>query len=134
MTAGFPLTSIGSAIAVSGAAVVRGVTGAAIMTAKALAQVPSVIRAYFNRGPVMRMLEMDDRMLRDIGLMRGDITASLAGPLSSDPSTRLRILAVERRAGLRAQARERLTETQRLQTEAQLNAPQRASGEAIECE
>ncbi|MER2605681.1 MAG: DUF1127 domain-containing protein [Siculibacillus sp.] len=66
---------------------------------------------YRNRRAVRELLAFDDRMLADIGLMRGDVTAALSGPATVDPSTRLRILAVERRAGSRAQRREALAET-----------------------
>lgn len=65
-------------------------------------------KARSNRRRVGSMLDFDDHMLRDIGLTRGDVVASLSGPTFDDPSTRLRVLAVERRAGARAQARERM--------------------------
>ncbi|MEJ1157699.1 DUF1127 domain-containing protein [Prosthecomicrobium sp. N25] len=69
--------------------------------------VGSLWRVRRNRREVADLLEFDDRMLADIGLMRGDVTSALASPLDVDPSTRLRIFAVERRAGMRAQAMER---------------------------
>lgn len=72
--------------------------------------VRSTWKALRNRRRVGSMLEFDDHMLRDIGLTRCDVAASLSGPLLEDPSTRLRVLAVERRAGQRAQARERMAE------------------------
>jgi uncharacterized protein YjiS (DUF1127 family) len=97
--------------------------GAPVTLVKALLLIPNAVRAYANRGPVLRLLDMDDRMLRDIGLTRGDVTASLAGSLAQDPSTRLRILAVERRAGLRAQARERQAEFERMRVEEQIKLP-----------
>jgi uncharacterized protein YjiS (DUF1127 family) len=62
--------------------------------------------AHRHRRVVREMLAFDDHMLADIGLRRGDVTAALAMPTLSDPSTRLRILAVERRAGSRAMRRE----------------------------
>lgn len=61
-----------------------------------------------NRRAVTTLLDLDDRMLADIGLRRGDVVAVLAGPGHDDPSTRLRILSVERRAGRRAMQREAL--------------------------
>ena len=64
-------------------------------------------RAYRNRRAVIGLLDFDDRMLADIGLMRGDVTSALASPRDVDPSTRLRLFAVERRASIRAQARDR---------------------------
>ena len=77
---------------------------------------------YRIRRAVRELLAFDDRMLADIGLMRGDVTAALAGPVTVAPSTRLRILAVERRAGSRAPRREVLAET-RPQTTARTEAP-----------
>ena len=59
-----------------------------------------------HRREVANLLVFDERALRDIGLTRGDILVCLAGPTFDDPSTRLRILAVERRAGRRAQLAE----------------------------
>ncbi|MCE1234811.1 MAG: DUF1127 domain-containing protein [Hyphomicrobiales bacterium] len=63
---------------------------------------------YRHRRVVRDMLGFDEHMLRDIGLTPGDVAAALSMPLLDDPSTRLRILAVERRAAFRAQRRETL--------------------------
>lgn len=95
--------------------------GAAAVVRGAVSVVASLVRSWRNRRVVGDLLEFDDRMLADIGLMRGDVTAALSSPTGTDPSTRLRIFAVERRAGLRAQAIER---------EAQRAA--RLTGEAVE--
>lgn len=73
-----------------------------------VAVVKSWWTAYRNRRDVATLLAFDDHMLADIGLTRGDVTCALASPCGVDPSTRLRIMAVERRAGMRAQARERM--------------------------
>jgi uncharacterized protein YjiS (DUF1127 family) len=81
--------------------------GAAAVVRGAGAVIKSLVRSWRNRRVVGDLLEFDDRMLADIGLMRGDVTAALSSPSGTDPSTRLRIFAVERRAGLRAQALER---------------------------
>jgi uncharacterized protein YjiS (DUF1127 family) len=124
MTADFSFTTLGSTSIAAATAVGRGVAGAVNLVGgpavKLLGAVPIAIRAHFNRGDVLRMLDMDDRMLRDIGLTRGDVTSALSGPLVSDPSTRLRIFAVERRAASRAQAREQLLEARQLQEAEQL--------------
>lgn len=72
----------------------------------AVAFVRAMWKARRNRRVVGTLHGFDDRMLRDIGLTRGDVAAALAGPAFGDPSTRLRIFAVERRAGRRAQVRE----------------------------
>ncbi len=63
-------------------------------------------KARRNRRAVTDLLRFDDHALADIGLTRGDVAAVLAGPALEDPSTRLRILAVERRAAKQAQLRE----------------------------
>jgi uncharacterized protein YjiS (DUF1127 family) len=82
---------------------------AAVSALKAtVSVVKSMWRNRRNRRQVADLLEFDDRMLADIGLVRGDVTSALASPADMDPSTRLRIFAVERRAGMRAQALERL--------------------------
>ncbi len=59
-----------------------------------------------HRREVHGLLTFDDHMLRDIGITRGDVVAALVTSGTRDPSTRLRVLAVERRAGWRAQRRE----------------------------
>ena len=107
MTAQSPIT-IGSSISAFVAAVTRGVIGSTYAVMQLPSLIKAVVRAWRNRRPVMQMLELDDRMLRDIGLTRGDVTSALASPMATDPSSRLRVMAVERRAGNRAQAYERL--------------------------
>lgn len=72
----------------------------------AVAFVRAAWKARRHRHEVTRLLAFDDHALRDIGLTRGDVLVSLAGPAFDDPSTRLRILAVERRAARRARSRE----------------------------
>lgn len=76
----------------------------------AVARVKAMVRAWQNRRDVRALLEFDDRMLADIGLTRTDVTSALASPPDVDPSRRLRVIAVERRAAHRAQARERIAE------------------------
>ena len=81
----------------------------AVVRAAAKATVAMVRTTWKNRRhrrAVRDLLHFDDHALADIGLTRGDVVAALGGPLREDPSTRLRILAVERRASRRAQARE----------------------------
>ena len=60
-----------------------------------------------NRRTVAKLLEWDERMHRDIGLTRGDVRSVMAMPSGEDPSYRLSELSSERRAALRAEARER---------------------------
>ena len=66
-----------------------------------------VWRSAHNRRSVAKLLEWDDRMLRDIGLTRGDVCAAMAVPAGKDPSNHLGELSSERRQALRAEARER---------------------------
>lgn len=84
----------------------------AAATATVARTVINVLQALMHRRTVLEMASFDDRMLADIGLTRGDVHAALSLPLDADPSARLRILAVERRAGNRALARERLAARQ----------------------
>jgi uncharacterized protein YjiS (DUF1127 family) len=73
-----------------------------------LVRIVGTWRAMRNRRAVAKLLDWDGHMLKDIGLTSGDVRSALSGPLTEDPSYRLGVLSVERRAGLRAAARERL--------------------------
>ena len=66
--------------------------GAAVRGMRALA------RALAHRQDVKRLAELDDRALKDIGLVRGDVAGALAEPFHKDPSTVLMVRRVERRA------------------------------------
>lgn len=68
----------------------------------------SIVRGYFNRRTALEMMHFDERMLKDIGLTRADVHASIIEPMGADPTVRMRVLAVERRAANRALAAERL--------------------------
>lgn len=59
-----------------------------------------------NHRMMTKLSALDDHMLKDIGLTRGDVRMASALPYSDDPTARLRVLAVERRASERAWARE----------------------------
>jgi uncharacterized protein YjiS (DUF1127 family) len=78
------------------------------LVAGAFARLAAVWRAARNRRSVGKLLEWDARMLGDIGLTPGDVRSVLAAPIGDDPSYRLGVLSVERRAAFRAQAEERL--------------------------
>lgn len=54
-------------------------------------------RAVANRREVKGLLELDDRELRDIGLMRCDVIGALNEPMARDPSRILVVRRVERR-------------------------------------
>jgi uncharacterized protein YjiS (DUF1127 family) len=79
-----------------------------VAAATALTRIAGTWRAMRNRRAVAGLLDWDSHMLKDIGLTSGDVRSAMSGPLMVDPSYRLSVLSVERRAGLRAAARERL--------------------------
>lgn len=54
-------------------------------------------RARAHRREVADLLRLDDRMLKDIGLVRGDVLGALAEPATADPSIPLRLRSVENR-------------------------------------
>jgi uncharacterized protein YjiS (DUF1127 family) len=62
----------------------------------------AVLRAINHRRDVSRMLEMDERALKDIGLTRSDVHGALAVRITRDPSTVLMVRSVEHRARVRA--------------------------------
>lgn len=56
--------------------------------------------ALMNRRAVASLGEYDERMLKDIGLVRSDVVAALDAPLDQDPSLRLaRVAAGRHRRG-----------------------------------
>jgi uncharacterized protein YjiS (DUF1127 family) len=66
--------------------------------------IAAFVRAIANRREVYQLLELDERSLRDIGLIRNDIIGALAQPLVKDPSVILLVRSVDRRSQLRASA------------------------------
>lgn len=64
----------------------------------------AVTRWLAHRREVARMLQMDDRALKDIGLVRSDVQGALAGPFPHDPTHVLRRRSDENR--LRQRSRE----------------------------
>ncbi len=78
------------------------------LAAMAITATARTFRAVKNRRSVGTLLAWDERMLRDIGLTPSDVRAAMAMPLSEDPSKRLGVLSVERRAAQRAMARDSL--------------------------
>jgi uncharacterized protein YjiS (DUF1127 family) len=60
-------------------------------------QVVRLDRAMRNRQAMRVLARMDDRMLADIGLSRGDLQAACAQSLWRDPGHLLRARALERR-------------------------------------
>lgn len=57
----------------------------------------ATLRAIVNRSSVNTLAAMDDRMLRDIGLTRGDVDSALAQPWHKDPSRVLTVRRIENR-------------------------------------
>jgi uncharacterized protein YjiS (DUF1127 family) len=57
----------------------------------------NVLTVLANRRAVGRLSDLDDRQLKDIGLIRTDVAAALAEPLYEDPSCQLMRIAGERR-------------------------------------
>ena len=58
-----------------------------------------------NRSALRELLNWNDRMLADIGLMREDVRCVLATSRQFEPSERLHVMAIERRATALADAR-----------------------------
>lgn len=87
-------------------------TGFAALAATAGRWVTRVVAAYLerrrNRLAVNQLLGWSDYMLDDIGLTRADIRCALRQRREIEPSARLRLMAVERRATRRAEVRRAL--------------------------
>jgi len=57
----------------------------------------ATLRAIVNRRSVNTLAAWDDRMLKDIGLTRGDLDGALAQPWHRDPSRELMVRRLENR-------------------------------------
>ena len=87
----------------------RSPIGAAVAAVRAILDM--IVKAHValrNRREVNALLGADPGMLRDLGLTPMDINCALAEPMWRDPSARLMIWSIERRAAARAAARENL--------------------------
>ncbi|TCK30802.1 uncharacterized protein DUF1127 [Ancylobacter aquaticus] len=71
------------------------------------------IKAVARRRHLAQLGGFDERMLRDIGLTRGDLLDASSGPLWQDPTALLVVRSVERRAARRMTMREALREAAR---------------------
>ncbi|NNM72974.1 DUF1127 domain-containing protein [Enterovirga aerilata] len=69
-----------------------------------LRTIAGFVRALIHRREVRKLLELDERSLRDIGLIRNDVIGALDQPLVKDPSVILLVRSVDRRRHLRAGA------------------------------
>ena len=64
----------------------------------------SLWTALLHRRQVVRLLDLDDRQLRDIGLIRNDVLGALAEPIIRDPSHVLLDRSTDRMSRVRAVA------------------------------
>ena len=64
--------------------------------------VATIAERFRHRREVSDMLEMDDRMLKDVGLVRSDVLGALAQPWLDDPSATLRARSIDHRTRRRA--------------------------------
>lgn len=65
-------------------------------------RVVNLVRAYKNRRDMQALASLDDRMLADIGLTRGDVRDAFAEPVWHDPSRVLVTRSRERRYSRRS--------------------------------
>jgi uncharacterized protein YjiS (DUF1127 family) len=68
-------------------------TGLRHFVETAAARVAVAWKSYSNRRSVTRLLEFDERMLRDIGLTRNQVRHALATRFDEDPSYRLTVFS-----------------------------------------
>ncbi|MHB2166994.1 DUF1127 domain-containing protein [Alsobacter sp. R-9] len=73
-----------------------------------LAKVVTWWTRFQNRRQVSNLLALDDYLLKDLGVARGDVFEALTDPLTSDPSSLLAASAAQRRISERARIREHL--------------------------
>ncbi|CAM5190704.1 hypothetical protein BTHI11S_02178 [Bosea thiooxidans] len=78
--------------------------GATRVAATGFGGVAQLVRALIHRREVLRLAELDERGLKDVGLVRSDVAGALATPWFSDPST---VLAARSRAQTSAAAERR---------------------------
>lgn len=69
-----------------------------------LGRVASLWTAVLHRRDVVRLLDLDDRQLRDIGLIRNDVLGALAQSITRDPSHALLDRSSDRMSRVRALA------------------------------
>ncbi|MFM9973399.1 MAG: DUF1127 domain-containing protein [Beijerinckiaceae bacterium] len=67
---------------------------------RAIAQIFVVLK---NRRQIARLADLDDRALKDIGLIRSDVDAALTLPLHMDPSHHLREVSGHAKGGYRSE-------------------------------
>jgi uncharacterized protein YjiS (DUF1127 family) len=82
----------------------KAATFTSALAAIALRAVSQTFIALKNRRQIASLADLDDRALKDIGLIRSDIDAALAMPLHSDPSLHLMDVSGHGRGGHKAAA------------------------------
>ena len=66
--------------------------GAARAAAHSVTGTKNLVRAFVHRREVMRLSELDERGLKDIGLVRSDIDGALVGGASLDADEFVKIV------------------------------------------
>lgn len=67
------------------------------MLARLVVGVAALLRAFEHRREIRRLAQLDERMLKDIGLTRSDVIGALGQPLYKDPGTAFVVRSVARR-------------------------------------
>jgi uncharacterized protein YjiS (DUF1127 family) len=78
---------------------VTGTTFTFALMGMAVRAASRMMAALKNRRQVVQLHQLDDRALKDIGLMRSDVRAALSTPLYCDPSHHLMEVAGGGRSG-----------------------------------
>lgn len=65
-----------------------------------------LVEAELDRRRTMRLLDLDDHMLTDLGISRGDVHHALSSEAGEKPSARLADLRAAQLSGRRAQIQE----------------------------
>ncbi|PZU94626.1 MAG: hypothetical protein DI527_03390 [Chelatococcus sp.] len=78
--------------------------GVVRVAAMGIKPVTLLVKAIIHRREILRLAELDDRCLKDIGLVRSDVEGALATSWLHDPST---MLASRAEAGAAVAARRR---------------------------
>lgn len=68
------------------------------LLARLVVGIAALFRAFEHRREIRRLAELDERMLKDIGLTRSDVIGALGQPLYKDPGTAFIVRSVARRA------------------------------------